>query len=131
MDPIGLIKHSICNHVNKQRLKILANGVEFNGKHYDASSSSISSLSALIAAMKLESTTMPKFINWRANDNTISNFDINDLINLLESMVKFTQEIYEESWQEKEKILLSTIDDLPQLAENSKFNDVSKTTVEK
>ena len=117
--PLTHLKQFALKSINIQRANTLMRGVEFNGIMYDASPSTISTLTSLVSALKLQSPDMPSTVNWRAIDNSIQTYNIDDLTNLLATMVKFTQKVYEDSWAQKEEINnLTSITELDDYAKN-------------
>ena len=112
---VGLQKAATCS-ITLQRSNRLAKGVEFNGNTYDITASSISSLSALVSAMQIQTELMPVTIAWRTTTNEIIQHSRDSLIQVLAAMVLKNQQIFAESWKLKDEVLqTNTVQEMMQL----------------
>jgi hypothetical protein len=99
------LKKAASSSITLQRTSQLTKGVEFDGNMYDITAPSISSLSAIVSAMQLQTETMPKAIAWRTTTNTIIQHTLASLTQLLSAMVIKNQQVFEDSWVLKDEVL--------------------------
>mgnify|MGYP000294039912 CR=1 FL=1 len=90
---------------NEYRKTVLLNGFEFDGKRFDAKDETRTNLLGILQALALFSQLPQGFNGWRAADNTVLPMDAVKLQQFGAHMMNFTNQVYQKSFELKEKLL--------------------------
>jgi hypothetical protein len=127
-DPVlSSTKEMILFAINNARALALMSGVVFKEHVYDTSPNTVSMLTSIISAAKITQTDPQTLYSWRTKDNITNTFLIDELVELLSTMVSYTQTIYKNSWAHKE--IVSSLTTLPDLWEYVQLNNTGVTSL--